>query len=288
MSHPASTIFFPIGMIRRFTTKADIKLVSQLRKQTECSIIKAKEALLQCNNDYNAALALLNTPTSTSKYQDRVASEGLIGIFNHPFGFHSSMVELNCETDFVAKNPSFVNLCQNIAQTTALKGQSLNQSFVSQIDLENLLQKIVIGEEQELEETVEQAINRITNKVKENIQLKSGFVSNQSDTISSGYAHSSIPNLPKGVGRIATLISLKHEKKLKLDDKVRQNLTIFATKLAQHCCGMAPSTTEDLYIQDYLFGSSTSVEQELKKLESSFNLKLEIADFKYLVVGQKI
>ena len=67
-------------------TKADIKLVAELRKRTEVSLSKAKEALTETNNDVNAALEWLKKDLIASgakkkeKVQDRIAGEGLIGV----------------------------------------------------------------------------------------------------------------------------------------------------------------------------------------------------------------
>jgi len=115
-------------------TKANIKLVAELRKRTEVSLSKAKDALTATNNDVDAALKWLEKDLIASgakkkeKVQDRTAGEGLIGVSvlsngfskqNAGRGVRAAMVELNCETDFVARNQLFGELLNDIAHTAA-------------------------------------------------------------------------------------------------------------------------------------------------------------------------
>jgi elongation factor Ts len=116
-------------------TKANIKLVAELRKRTEVSLSKAKEALTATSNDVDAALSWLEKDLVSSgakkkeKVQDRTAGEGLIGVNilsdgsskqNITGGVRGAMVELNCETDFVARNKLFSDLLDDIAHTAAV------------------------------------------------------------------------------------------------------------------------------------------------------------------------
>jgi elongation factor Ts len=115
-------------------TKVDIKLIAELRKRTEVSLSKAKESLTATNNDVNAALEWLEKDLVASgakkkeKVQDRTAGEGLIGVSVLSDGFskqdvrrgvRAAIVELNCETDFVARNQLFGELLDDIAHTAA-------------------------------------------------------------------------------------------------------------------------------------------------------------------------
>lgn len=115
-------------------TKPNIKLVAELRKRTDVSLSKAKEALTATNNDVNAALEWLEKDFITSgakkkeKIQGRTVGEGLIGVsvLSNAFpkqsagrGVRAAMVELNCETDFVARNQLFGELLDDIAHTAA-------------------------------------------------------------------------------------------------------------------------------------------------------------------------
>ncbi|KAF8665290.1 hypothetical protein AX16_000311 [Volvariella volvacea WC 439] len=116
--------------------KPSIKLVAELRKLTEVSITKAREALEASNNDINAALEWLEKDLAVSgakkaaKVGGRAANEGLIttsvlssGVSGNPGlgggGVRAAMVELNCETDFVGRGDLFGKLAADIAHTAA-------------------------------------------------------------------------------------------------------------------------------------------------------------------------
>jgi elongation factor Ts len=116
--------------------KPSLKLVAELRKLTEVSITKAREALSASNNDVVSALAWLQKDLITSgakkaaKVQGRVAGEGLVSVSVLSGGaglraglgsgsIRAAMVELNCETDFVGRNDLFGKLATDIAHTAA-------------------------------------------------------------------------------------------------------------------------------------------------------------------------
>lgn len=112
--------------------KPSAKLVGELRKLTETSISKARDALIATSNDLNAALKWLEEDLAVSgakkaaKVEGRTAGEGLVGVSilspglgSWKDGIRASMVELNCETDFVARNELFSKLLADISHTTA-------------------------------------------------------------------------------------------------------------------------------------------------------------------------
>ncbi|KAK2461441.1 hypothetical protein APHAL10511_005904 [Amanita phalloides] len=112
--------------------KPSIQLVAELRKLTEVSITKAREALGATNNDLDAALRWLQKDLvvtgakKAAKVHNRLAEQGVIctsvlsnGIGNLTGAVRAAMVELNCETDFVARNEHFGTLAADIAHTAA-------------------------------------------------------------------------------------------------------------------------------------------------------------------------
>ena len=116
--------------------KPHLKLVAELRKLTQVSITKARDALAANNNDLDLALQWLQKNLAISgakkaaKVDGRFAGEGLIstcvlshGVGSQPGlgqdGVRGAMVELNCETDFVGRNELFGRLATDIAHTAA-------------------------------------------------------------------------------------------------------------------------------------------------------------------------
>ena len=129
-----------LSSFRFYSTNAEkppLKLVAELRKLTEVSITKAREALAASNNDVSAALNWLQNDLAVSgakkaaKIAHRTASEGLVGASvlsrgtgSPPGGLRAALVELNCETDFVARNALFGRLVSDVAHTAAFLAES--------------------------------------------------------------------------------------------------------------------------------------------------------------------
>lgn len=96
--------------------------IKQLRALTGAGMMDVKKALDETEGDIEQAAALLRERgiAKAAKKADRVASEGFIGTYVHHNGKIGVMVELNCETDFVARNDSFQELARNIAMHVAM------------------------------------------------------------------------------------------------------------------------------------------------------------------------
>lgn len=97
------------------------KLVKELRDQTAAGMMECKRALQETDGDIEAAIDLLRTrgAAKAAKRSDRSANEGTIGSYVHQGGRIAVVVELNCETDFVAKNEEFTKLARDIAMHIA-------------------------------------------------------------------------------------------------------------------------------------------------------------------------
>jgi elongation factor Ts len=96
-------------------------LVKELRELTGLPMMDCKKALIETNGDIKKAEELLRIKSGAkaSKAASRIAAEGVIGAYVSPDGKVGALVELNCETDFVAKNEEFVDFARSLAQTAA-------------------------------------------------------------------------------------------------------------------------------------------------------------------------
>ena len=96
-------------------------MVMELRSRTGLPMMECKKALAETSGDMGKAEQLLRIKSGAkaSKAADRVAAEGVIGAYMAPDAKVGAMVELNCETDFVARNPDFVALAQRLARVVA-------------------------------------------------------------------------------------------------------------------------------------------------------------------------
>jgi elongation factor Ts len=95
--------------------------VGKLREMTGAGLMDCKKALVEANGDLNAAADILRKKgiASAAKKADRAANEGVIAQFIAPGAKTGVLVEINCETDFVAKNEGFRAFCDDIAKKFA-------------------------------------------------------------------------------------------------------------------------------------------------------------------------
>ena len=93
-------------------------MVKELREKTDAPMMECKRALTEAGGDLDRAEEILRVKlgSKASKAAGRVAAEGLVAIHFSPDGKVGSMVEVNCETDFVAKNDDFMAFCRNLAE----------------------------------------------------------------------------------------------------------------------------------------------------------------------------
>jgi elongation factor Ts len=93
-------------------------MVMELRGRTGLGMMECKKALTETSGDLAKAEELLRIKSGAkaSKAADRAATEGVIGAAIGPDGKEAAMVELNCETDFVARNEDFVDFARKLAQ----------------------------------------------------------------------------------------------------------------------------------------------------------------------------
>ncbi len=94
--------------------------VKELREQTGAGIMDAKKALVECDGDMEKAMEFLRQKgiASADKKMSRIAAEGLVA--SYVDGNVGAMIEVNCETDFVAKTDEFGELAKNLAKQVAV------------------------------------------------------------------------------------------------------------------------------------------------------------------------
>jgi len=93
------------------------EMVKELRQATGAGVLDCRKALEASNGDFDAAVAYLREKglAEAAKRTDRAASEGVIEVYAHPGNRVGVMLEVNCETDFVARTPEFRALAHDLA-----------------------------------------------------------------------------------------------------------------------------------------------------------------------------
>ena len=142
---------------------ADIKLLKQIREETQASIADVRKALEETKDDYKKALEWLKKHgiEKADKKQNRETSQGLVETYIHQNGKIGAMVALLCETDFVVKTDEFKKLVHEIAmQVVAMNPK----------DIDTLLKQEYIRDSSL---TIEKLIKSVIGKLGENITIKS-------------------------------------------------------------------------------------------------------------------
>ena len=170
-------------------TAISAKDVAELRKRTGVGMMECKKALQDTSGDLEAAIDLLRKKgaAKAEKRAGRSAREGVIGSYIHFNGQVGVMVELNCETDFVARTDDF----QNLAKDISLHIASANPMAVSAEDLpeEFVAREHRIIEEQVAESGKPEAVRQkiVEGKMKkvasENALLDQPFVKDDKQTV---------------------------------------------------------------------------------------------------------
>ncbi len=99
-------------------------LVKSLREKSGAGMMDCKNALKNTNGNIDDALAYLRKKgiSSAAKKMDRSASEGAVISYIHPGNKIGVLLEVNCETDFVARNEVFLELCKDLCMHIAASG----------------------------------------------------------------------------------------------------------------------------------------------------------------------
>jgi len=102
-------------------TEIDAKIVKKLREETGAGMMNCKQALLENNGDYEKAVQSLKLKgmATADKKASRNTNEGLIYSYIHTGSKLGILLEINCETDFVARREEFANLAKNIGMQIA-------------------------------------------------------------------------------------------------------------------------------------------------------------------------
>jgi elongation factor Ts len=108
-------------------------MVMELRQATGLGMMECKKALTETDGDFKAAEELLRIKSGAkaSKAASRVTAEGVVGAFITTDGKSGAVAEVNCETDFVAKNDDFVAFAKNVAEIVAKNNPADNDALLA-------------------------------------------------------------------------------------------------------------------------------------------------------------
>lgn len=153
-------------------------MVKELRERTNAGMMDCKKALIAADGDMEKAIDWLREKglAQAAKKASRVAAEGVVTQYVTPCGCTGVVVEVNCETDFVAKTDNFVNFSNNVAKHIAMANPS---------DLDDLMAQKFVDDETK---TIADLISEATVAIGEKISVRR-FVRYQTEGVVSTYIH---------------------------------------------------------------------------------------------------
>lgn len=188
-------------------------LVKELREKSGAGMLDCKKALEETQGNIEEAIDWLRKKglASAAKKSDRVAAEGLVAVYKE--GSKAAVVEVNSETDFVAKNDSFVSFVQNTAKKVMNTGS----------DIEALA-----AQEYEDGKTVQDVLVNLIATIGENMSLRRGAVLDAQDGHVFSYVHNAVAD---NIGKIAVLVALKGD---------AAKAEVFGKQVAMHIAATSP------------------------------------------------
>ncbi|AKN29459.1 elongation factor Ts [Clostridium carboxidivorans P7] len=170
------------------------QMVKELRERTGAGMMDCKKALNESNGDTEKAVEILREKglAAAAKKSGRIAAEGLVKTFVSEDGKLASIVEVNCETDFVSVNDAFVGFADNVAKQAANTSATTIESFLEE--------KYIANEEK----TVQGAVTDLIAKLGENMAVRRFEKFSVENGVIESYIH--------GGGRIGVLVKLECEK----------------------------------------------------------------------------
>ena len=217
-----------------------LEKVKQLRKITGVGYKDCKNAIDEAQGDIEKSVELLRKKgiAKAIKKMSRVAAEGLICIYEQDNQF--SMIEINSETDFVAKNNQFVNFAEEISQLALIKSGKM----------EDILNSTMTNKKNVKDNLVD-----LISKNGEKITLRRSAFIGKDKSINFSYTHSS---LKKNVGKLGVLLSIE-------TTKPKNEILNLGKQLAMQVAASSPlAIDKESLDQNMLHKEKEIIQEELK------------------------
>ena len=172
-------------------TVISMELIQKLREATSAGMMDCKKALTETNGDFDAAIDWLRKKgmASAAKKSGRVAAEGLVATVST--GKQAIVLEVNCETDFVAKNTDFQNLCTKVATEALAKGANTVEK----------VQTLTINGK-----TAQETLTELVAKIGENMNFRRVQTLSVTNGLVATYIHNAVTDT---TGKIGVLVALE-------------------------------------------------------------------------------
>jgi len=236
------------------TDKKNLENIKKLREITGVGFSDCKLAIAENNGDIEKSIEYLRKKgiAKASKKMSRVAAEGL-ALLNEKDG-NVSAIEINSETDFVAKNKDFISFCKEISEINFK-----NKSNLDSLKLSKMKNR----------KTVEENLIALISKIGEKITIRrSKYLGNKG--LNFTYVHNS---LEKNIGKVVTIVQLSKNSK--------KDLKEIGSKLAMHIAAQAPIAIDENGIKKEVLDKELEIiKEELKNSGKKADMIEKIANGK--------
>lgn len=205
------------------------EMVKQLRERTGAGMMDCKKALTETNGDIEKAIDFLREKglAAAAKKAGRLAAEGLVESYIHAGGRIGVLVEVNCETDFVAKTDGFKALVKDIAmQIAASNPLYVRREEVPEADLEHereVLRAQALNEGKPANIVEKMIVGRLEKFYKEVCLLEQPFIKDPDKTINQ--------LITESIARIGENISVRRFTRYQLGEGLEKKANDFAAEV---------------------------------------------------------
>ena len=232
---------------------SDIEKIKKLREVTGAGFKDCNLAIKESSGDIDKAIEILRVKgiSKASKKMSRDAKEGVVAVSGNEI--KTSVIEVNCETDFVAKNEDFTNFVKELSELNNDKNSNLDE--LKKSNMKN-------------GETVENNVVSLIAKIGEKITIGKAKTIENAGTVNNHYLHTIVK---ENISKLAVIVSLETKDN---SDAVKN----FGKQLSMHIAASNPlALTSDLIDQSIIDKEQELVTEELKNSGKSEDIAKKIS-----------
>ena len=219
---------------------SDIEKIKQLRQSTGAGFKDCNAAIQEAAGDLDKAIEILRVKgvSKASKKMSREAKEGVVALSGDKKKF--SIIEVNCETDFVAKNEDFINFVKELSEINLLNNSDLEK--INKVKMKN-------------SDSVENNLVSIIAKIGEKITIGRAKTISNDNSLNFSYLHTVVKD---NLSKLAVVVSLNTKEE-------NEKISIFGKQLAMHIAASSPLALEPKDIPQTIIDKEQElVTEELK------------------------
>ena len=216
---------------------SNLEKIKQLRISTGAGFKDCGAAIEEANGDLEKAAEILRVKgiSKASKKMSRIAKEGVVAVSGNEE--KKSLIEINCETDFVAKNEDFINFVKEISEINHSNNSDIEKLKISKMNNSK---------------TVDENLVSLISKIGEKITIGKNKTFNHKGTKNFSYLHTVVKD---NLSKLAVLVSIE-------TNNDSENLKIFGKQLSMHIAASNPLAIESSLINKEILDKETALISE--------------------------